>query len=94
MDPNELKFLAEVRQRCYNDAQMTERIIHSAIIGMVERTNALKLFASDMETIAAIAMNTRLFKGNERFLADKLESVANMCALKWDDQIEKLRSKK
>lgn len=91
MNDDELKFLAEVRKRCYGDTQMTERIIHSAITGMSDKAADMRFYASEMETVAAMTMNNRLFKGNERFLAEKLETTARMHSLNWTDQIEKLK---
>jgi hypothetical protein len=46
-----------------------------------------------MEIVASMAMNNQLFKGNEKFLADKLEGWKHMNGLKWDAQIAKLREK-
>jgi hypothetical protein len=46
-----------------------------------------------MEVVASMAMNTRLFKGNEKFLVDKLEKWKSRTALRWDDQIAKLKEK-
>jgi hypothetical protein len=46
-----------------------------------------------MEVIASMAMNTRLFKGNENFLAQKLEKWNGKTSLRWDDQIAKLKEK-
>jgi hypothetical protein len=40
-----------------------------------------------------MALNTRLFKGNERFIADKLEKWKHMNSTRWDDQIKRLREK-
>ena len=53
----------------------------------------MRKHAVDMEVVASMALNTRLFKGNEKFLADKLEGWKHMNGLKWDDQINKLREK-
>lgn len=49
--------------------------------------------AADMETTAAITLNARLFKGNETFIADKLEKWKGKTALRWGDQLAALRSK-
>jgi hypothetical protein len=86
------KFLAEVAHRA-KDPMMMQSIILSAIAGVKRRAEEVRSHAVDMETVAIMALNTRLFKGNERFIADKLESWKHMNSNRWDDQIKALREK-
>lgn len=92
MNEEELKFLAEVANRA-KDPIMMQSIIMSAVGGVRRNAEEVRKHAVDMEVVASMAMNTRLFKGNEKFLADKLEGWKHMNGLKWDEQIAKLREK-
>jgi hypothetical protein len=93
MNEDEMKFLAEVAHRA-KDPVMMQSIIMSAVGGVRRNAEEVRKHAVDMEVVASMALNTRLFKGNEKFLADKLESWKHMNGLKWDEQIAKLREKK
>ena len=90
MTEDEIKFLSEVAHRA-KDPVMMQAIISSAVGGVVRHAEEVRAHAVDMEIVASMAMNTRLYKGNELFIADKLESWAHMNGLRWDDQIAKLK---
>ena len=92
MNNEEFKFLAEVAHRA-KDPVMMQSIIMSAVNGVRRNAEEVRKHAVDMEIVANMAINTRLFKGNEKFLADKLESWKHMNGLRWDDQISKLKEK-
>jgi hypothetical protein len=92
MNIDEHKFLLEVEHRAKNP-ETARAIINSAINGMHDRAVENREHAVDMETVACMALNTRLFKGNERFIADKLESWKHRNSNRWDDQIKALREK-
>lgn len=92
MNEDEMKFLSEVAHRA-KDPVMMQSIIMSAVGGVRRNAEEVRKHAVDMEVVASMALNTRLFKGNEKFLADKLESWKHMNGLKWDEQIAKLREK-
>ena len=93
MNEDEMKFLSEVVRRA-QDPVMLQSIIMSAVGGVRRNAEEVRKHAVDMEVVASMALNTRLFKGNEKFLADKLESWKHMNGLKWDEQIARLREKK
>jgi hypothetical protein len=92
MNIEDQKFLSEVAHRS-KDPVMMQSIILSAIGGLKVKSEQVREHAVDMETVASMALNTRLFKGNERFIADKLESWKHMNSNRWDDQIKALREK-
>jgi hypothetical protein len=92
MNEEDMKFLSEVANRA-KDPAMMQAIIMSAVGGVQRNAEEVRKHAVDMEVIASMAMNTRLFKGNEKFLADKLEGWKHMNGLRWDAQIDKLRKK-
>ena len=92
MTEDEIKFLSEVAHRA-KDPAMMHAIIRAAVDGVVRHAEEVRKHAVDMEVIASMAMNTRLYKGNQKFIADKLESWEHMNGLRWDDQIAKLKAK-
>jgi hypothetical protein len=92
MTEDEIKFFAEVRRRS-QDPDVMRQIINVATRGLEDKMYQTRNHAVDMEVVASMAMNARLFKGNEKFLADKLESWKAFNGLRWDDQITKLREK-
>lgn len=92
MTPEDLEFLSEVAKRS-RDPNMMRSIINSAIGGCEYTARQACEQAADMEVVASMALNTRLFKGNENFLAQKLEKWKHRTALRWDDQIAKLKEK-
>jgi hypothetical protein len=92
MNIDEHKFLLEVEHRA-KDPETARAIINFAITGMHNKAVENREHAVDMETVAIMALNTRLFKGNERFIADKVESWKHMNSNRWDDQIKRLREK-
>ena len=92
MNEEDIRFLSEVAHRA-KDPVMMQSIIMSAVNGVRQNAEEVRKHAVDMEVIASMAMNTRLFRGNEKFLADKLEGWKHMNGLRWDDQIAKLKEK-
>jgi len=92
MNIEEETFLREVAVRS-KDPVMMQNIILAAIRGLQIKAKEVREHAVDMETVASMALNTRLFKGNETFIADKLEKWKHMNSNRWDAQIERLREK-
>lgn len=92
MTSEDMKFLSEVALRA-KDPDMFKSIILTLVAGIERNAEEVRRHAVDMEIVANMALNTRLFKGNEKFLADKLESWKHMNGLRWDDQITALREK-
>lgn len=92
MTPEDLEFLREVASRS-QDPVMMRSIINSALGGCESNSRQAQERAADMEVVAAMSLNARVFKGNENFLAQKLEKWRGRTALRWDDQINKLKEK-
>lgn len=90
MTPEDMKFLREVADRS-KDPNMMRSIISSAIGGCEHVARKANERAADMEVVAAMALNARVFKSNENFLAQKLEKWEGQTSLRWDDQIKKLK---
>jgi hypothetical protein len=92
MTPKEVEFLSEVSRRS-QDPIMMRSIINSALGGCEHNARKANERAADMEVVAAMSMNARVFKGNENFLAQKLEKWNGQTSLRWDDQIKALKEK-
>lgn len=92
MNQEDIKFLSEVAVRA-KDPDMFKSIILTLVSGIQRNAEEVRKHAVDMEIVASMALNARLFKGNEKFLADKLEGWKHMNGLRWDDQINELRKK-
>jgi len=86
----ELVFLQEIRAYCTTPGQ-AGKVIGAAMAGLYAELDRQRGHAVDMETVAAMALNQRLFKDNKTFIADKLEKHSGMNSLRWDDQIKELR---
>jgi hypothetical protein len=92
MNIDEHKFLLEVEHRA-KDPETARAIINFAIKGMHNKAVENREHAIDMETVACVALNHRLFKDGSRLMIDKLEKWKHMNGLRWDDHIEKLKEK-
>jgi len=92
MTLEEEKFLLEVATRSKKPAMM-QSIIMAAISGVKLHAEEVRAHAVDMEVVANMAMENRLFKGNERFIADKLDKWRHMNGLNWNQHVLKLRQK-
>jgi hypothetical protein len=92
MNIEEHKFLLEVEHRA-KDPETARAIINFAITGMHNNAVENRKHAMDMETVACVALNHRLFKDSSRLILDKLEKWKHMHGLRWDDQIKALREK-
>jgi hypothetical protein len=92
MNIDEQKFLLEVEHRA-KDPETARAIINFAITGMHNKAVENREHAIDMETVACVALNHRLFKDGSRLIVDKLEKWKHRNGLRWDDHIEKLKEK-
>jgi len=86
----EQRFLAAIRNYC-STAERVDKTIRYAVAGIQLESERIRAHAVDMETVAAMALNQRMFKDNKRFIADKLEKHKDMNSLRWDDHIKELR---
>ena len=86
----EQRFLAAIQTFCITPEKM-HQVILRATIGIANQNAKVRNHAVDMETVAAMALNARMYKGSKKFIANLLEKHKDMNALKWDDQIKELR---
>jgi hypothetical protein len=92
MSDNEKIFLA-VREWVKQDPSRASFITQAMSIGLEDYAKKARDERVEWETIAAIAINARLYNGQERILADKIETMKESSAHRWDDTITRLREK-
>lgn len=92
MSTDEIKFLLEVSARC-KDVDFMHKVLAAAVEGVLQEAKEQREYAVDMETIAAMALNQRLFKGKGDFIAQKLNKNKGRSSICWEKQIDKLESK-
>ena len=90
MKPQHEILLAQIRTELVTTPELAAHITNAMIAGLKESARSRCERAADMETVACMALNTRLFKGNETYIATLLKKWQGIAALKWDDIIEKL----
>ena len=85
-------FLQDFVRRVKEKPELVGHVITAITKGVCEAVEAHSTRANDMEVVASMAMHTRLFKGNERFIAQKIRTYSDkkQTALKWDDVLERL----
>lgn len=85
-------FLQDLIRRVKDKPELVGHIATALTTGVCAAVEQQKAKATDMEVVASMAMHTRLYKGNERFIAQKIRlySDANQTSLKWDDVLERL----
>jgi len=86
----EQRFLAAIRNYC-STAERVDKTIRYAVAGIQLESERIRAHAVDMETVAALSLNARMYKTSKKVIADKLEKHSGMNALRWDDQIKELR---
>jgi hypothetical protein len=86
----EVVFLQAIRNYCTTPGQ-SGKVIGAALAGVHEELERQRAHAVDMETVASVSLNARMYKGSKKFIANLLEKHSGMNALKWDEQIKELR---
>jgi hypothetical protein len=86
----EITFLQAIRAYCTTPGQSV-KVIGAAMAGIHAELDRQRAHAVDMETVASVSLNARMYKGSKKFIANLLEKHASMNSLRWDDQIKELR---
>ena len=92
--PHHEILLAQIRMELVTTPELAAHITNAMIVGLKESARSQCERAADMETVACMAMNARLFKGKETYIATLLKKWQGRSALKWDDIMEKLDNAK
>jgi hypothetical protein len=90
MNDEQLLFLDRVKKHS-KDPEMFYEILRAATDGIYDLAIENQKKAADMETVAAMVLNTKLFAGQESYIAQLLDRWKNKAALNWDDQIDRLK---
>ena len=85
-------FLQDLTRRVREKPELVQYITNALTVGVCEAVNRQRTRADDMEVAASMALHTRLFKGNEKFIAQKIRlySDKKQSALRWDEVLERL----
>ena len=86
----EQRFLAAIRTYC-STAERVDKTIRYAVAGIQLESERIRAHAVDMETVASVSLNARMYKGSKKFIANLIEKHSGMNSLKWDDHIKELR---
>ena len=93
MKLEEMEFLSEVASRA-KDPDMLKSILLSAVGGVEAEARTSHKHALDMETIAIICLNNKLYKNNEKYIAEMAERWQDRMGMNWGQQIKDLRGEK
>ena len=91
LTPAQQAFLNSVRDWAKTNPEFAPLVSNYASDGVHAAMSESRAHAIDMETVAAMALNTRIYKDNKRFIADKLETWKHRSGLRMDDLIAELR---
>ncbi len=85
MTPEEHQFTASVRAYIAANPHMVGATITAVQSGVDDKLTQARGFAVDMETIAAMALNARVFKSQGPHIAQLLRKHKANASLKWDE---------
>lgn len=94
---------SEEIQMCYSisafiqeDPKRFEMVNRALYTGLLARIDQLSEAKADLEVAATMFAHSRLFKGNEAFIAQKIRkwSDIGMCSVNWTTILEKLEKPK
>lgn len=94
MKPHQETILENLRHELHDCPEFAAHVMQTMTQGLQEYASLAQKRAADMEVVAAMALNARLFKGQELFIARKLRENEGRTSLNWSDQIDKLESMK
>jgi hypothetical protein len=89
----EMRFIDQIIEYVAGKPERISKVITAVTAGIISNSLETRAHAVDMETIAAMALNARLFKGQEVFIANKIEGWSHKNSLRWDQQVAALRKK-
>lgn len=85
-------FLQDLIRRVKEKPELVGHVTTALTTGVCAAVDQQRTRATDMELVASMAMHTRLFKGNEKFIAQKIRvhSDAKQTSLQWNDVLDRL----
>ena len=93
MTEEEAKMYRAVRQWVIENPSSIGIITLALTAGLKDYAEEASKKRMEWEVIACMAMESRLFKGHENMLADRIEAMKDTNALRWDHTVEALRKK-
>ena len=87
------QLLEQIRTELHSTPELAAYITEAMVRGLQESATLQRHRAADMETVAMMALNTRLFKGNESHIAKLLRKWQSQASIRLDDVISKLEAK-
>lgn len=90
MKPHHEILLAQIRMELVTTPELAAHITNAMIAGLESSARSQRERAADMETVAYMAMDSKLFKGNGTYITTLLKKWQSRSALNWDGVIEKL----
>jgi hypothetical protein len=94
MKPSHMRLIEEIRTELHTYPELAAHITEAMTAGLKECAQLNKQHASDMETVAAMSLNARLFKGQESYIASLIRKWSHKNTIKWDDVLTKLEKNK
>ena len=94
MKPHHEILLAQIRMELVTTPELAAHITNAMIAGLEASARSQRERAADMETVAYMAMDSKLFKGNGTYITTLLKKWQSRSALNWDGVIEKLDNAK
>ena len=91
LDDADLKFIMQLKTYVRQKPQMVSALVEVIQDGITEAFKEASERAADMESVAAMALHAKLFKGNNLFIADRIEKWAGKSSIKWSNTLSKLR---
>ncbi len=76
-----------------SDTTHAQIILHQVIFCLQQQIREANRVATEWETIAMQALETRLCKGHEASLASRIETLQSRSFYKWDRIVDKLRQR-
>jgi hypothetical protein len=93
MTREEMELYATIRAKIEASPRMLEIAIRALTDGIESDRRKAREDQCEWEVVALTAMHTRLFKGQELSLADRIEKLVPRAAMRWDNVLNKLRGR-
>lgn len=93
MKIEDMQFLASIEAWVNKNPDKMHLVVNAAQSGLTQRLSDMHLRAVDMETVAAIALESKLLKTKYWYLVELLKKWAGKTSLNFDTLIKELEQK-
>jgi formate dehydrogenase maturation protein FdhE len=94
MTSDQLILLENLRTTLHSHPEFAAHVVDAMTRGLKESATLSRNQVVDMETVASMALNTRLFKGNDKYIASLLRKWESKSSIMWTNVLEKLEKTK